>query len=531
MQPSGPSSSSAASPLQKLSDIKSDQECSSNGELEQAEHTSNKRSSNRWNFNQKTVSMEDEMVAQDRPSERIGAAAPGILCISSKIKAFGGWEAFQVGNSVLARKESATASNHSKRTSELFNQQDTDYTTKDAIGRYTTLNKLRNDRMAESSRAVIQNMTSRMSVLTSFKPFGRFKVMSKLGTINDKVWKKSAKSRNESECAPQWLLKLIKHPMFEMCVSFSILSNTLSIGFQTHWAAQNRGKDLAEDESMGSLLWFVSEIIFCLFFTSELTMRLIAEGQNFLFGRNWPWNLFDSVVVAASISEQFVFFLAKDASEQSSQLGMVRFLRIVRIVRLMRVMRFLPDLRNMISGILSAVRSLFWSMVLLAMVMFAFGVLFTEVVNMNYSYILNIDEEHELFSIYEDVVVSIYNLFQAISGGVDWGQMSDPLLDLGWMYCLLFMAYVSFSVFCVLNIIAAVFVQQSNKICSQDKENIVLEEIEARKRFHDEVAGIFNEADQNKTGTIDRRTFAKHFSSPSTSFLAQMEAGCRDIWH
>lgn len=303
-------------------------------------------------------------------------------------------------------------------------------------------------------------------------------------------------SKYKSKWRPQWVGKVLAHPSFDFFVGVVICLNTITIGLETHLTALRRG-------SPPFLIWRILDLLFCVIFAGELFLRIMNENMAFFFGIHWRWNWFDSLVVSFSLAEQSV--------SEAEGMGLLRFLRIVRIVRLVRVMRFLPDLRNMIYGIVSAVRSLFWSMVLLGMVMFIFAVLMTESVNMTFQ---DLPEDHPSLRTYADLITSIYQLFKAISGGVDWGQISDPLLDISWMCVGVFSAYIAFSVFCVLNIVAAVFVQQSNKICSQDKENIVQEEIAQRRSFLEEVERIFHEAHGLNEGMLTRQEFHSHFSTP-----------------
>merc|ERR1719171_3091313 len=113
-------------------------------------------------------------------------------------------------------------------------------------------------------------------------------------------------------------------------------------------------------------------------------------------------------------------------------------------------MRFMHDLRKMIFGILCTVQSLCWAMVLLGMVMFIFAVLLMEFVNG-----AELDPDSPLISMYYSLPFTIFQLFGAICGGLDWLDLVMPFFELSWIYGILFMMYISFSVFCVLNIVTA----------------------------------------------------------------------------
>ncbi|CAK0801652.1 unnamed protein product, partial [Prorocentrum cordatum] len=47
---------------------------------------------------------------------------------------------------------------------------------------------------------------------------------------------------------------------------------------------------------------------------------------------------------------------------------------------------------------------------------------------------------------------SIYTLFKAVTGGVSWGEVSDPLQDVSLVFLFSFPVYIVVTMFCVLNI-------------------------------------------------------------------------------
>jgi len=65
--------------------------------------------------------------------------------------------------------------------------------------------------------------------------------------------------------------------------------------------------------------------------------------------------------------------------------------------------------------------------------------------------------------------------------------------------------YISFAVFCVLNIVTAVFVDYANKIC-------VDEEVKKHAKLISDLSDIFNEADENGEGTLDLQEFEKYLA-------------------
>ena len=51
--------------------------------------------------------------------------------------------------------------------------------------------------------------------------------------------------------------------------------------------------------------------------------------------------------------------------------------------------------------------------------------------------------------------LSMHTLFRSVTGGLDWGEMADLLVDIDWVWGYFFTGYIAFSYFAVLNVITA----------------------------------------------------------------------------
>jgi len=190
-----------------------------------------------------------------------------------------------------------------------------------------------------------------------------------------------------------------------------------------------------------------------------------------------------------------------------SQLSVVRVIRLARIVRLIRLMRFFSDLRVMVAGIMSSMMSLFWALVLLLIIMYIFSVFVLQMV-VDEPAIKTQDEDSDLVKYYGNLVRSIFTLFQCICGGLDWGDPAAPLVEMHPIIGFMFAFYIAFAVFCVLNIITGVFVENTNKMAQKDEDNMILEEVEIKQEWANIVANLFNNADVDMSGEIDAEEFA-----------------------
>ncbi|CAE7261687.1 unnamed protein product, partial [Symbiodinium sp. CCMP2592] len=126
-------------------------------------------------------------------------------------------------------------------------------------------------------------------------------------------------------------------------------------------------------------------------FTLELLLRSIVGGWNYYCGQEWMWTWLDVFIVLSSLWEVIIDIIHIWEDEESKQgfLGMtglkafriVRITRLFKAVRLMRIFRFVRALRTLITSILHTLKSLFWAVVLLGIIVYVFSVLFTQIVN------------------------------------------------------------------------------------------------------------------------------------------------------
>lgn len=78
---------------------------------------------------------------------------------------------------------------------------------------------------------------------------------------------------------------------------------------------------------------------------------------------------------------------------------------------------------------------------------------------------------------------TMMTLYQGISGGIDWLNAVEVLAPVSWIIEYIFSAYVFFTVFCCLNIITGIFVDNAKALKVADLENMNLG-LNSRAAFH-----------------------------------------------
>eukprot|EP00747_Dinoflagellata_sp_TGD_P055919 gnl/TRDRNA2_/TRDRNA2_149807_c3_seq1.p1 gnl/TRDRNA2_/TRDRNA2_149807_c3~~gnl/TRDRNA2_/TRDRNA2_149807_c3_seq1.p1 ORF type:complete len:321 (+),score=61.97 gnl/TRDRNA2_/TRDRNA2_149807_c3_seq1:117-965(+) len=99
---------------------------------------------------------------------------------------------------------------------------------------------------------------------------------------------------------------------------------------------------------------------------------------------------------------------------------------------------------------------------------------------------------------YYSLLGTALSLFQAITGGVDWHELMNPIINnISPIQALPFIVYIAFSVLALLNIVTGVFVESALISAKEDKER------DMRQRMLE----MFLKGDVDKSGTISWAEF------------------------
>jgi len=320
------------------------------------------------------------------------------------------------------------------------------------------------------------------------------------------------------------LQRLTSSRYFEWFSGVLICSNAVFIGLQT----QDSALQAEADAALGRTLqvhtptgFLTLHVLFSVLFSFELVMRWVCEGLvDFFRERDRWWNLLDVVIVAASWIDLFMQVVSQieDGDHTGIRslaiLRVVRVVRVVRIARVIRIMRFFRELRMMVYSILGSMKYLLWVILVLVMTFYVFGVTFTAatISQLDTADLWLSPDTRDLRQNFGTVDRSILSLFMAMSGGNDWGMYYDALRTLPWQYQFLFLLFITFAVFAVVNIVTGVFVDSAMQSNFVDREIIVHEELEAKKSYLSSMRQVFEEMDADSTGCISLEEFERRLN-------------------
>jgi len=271
--------------------------------------------------------------------------------------------------------------------------------------------------------------------------------------------------------------KLVASPYFDGLSAAIITLNAATIGISTNlsvaWAIENVGSP----ELQESPLIRNANLFYILFYICELTLKFLVFGPQMFILPGWGWNVFDLSLVVVGVYDLVSEVLDIKGGASVTWLRLLRFLRMVKMLRMVRVMRFFKVLRNLCASIAGSMMTLFWSVLMLTLVMYIFGLCFLQGINGFLTETDSVEEETmEGITLYWcSIEVALVTLYMAVTGGADWEPLAEPVKEAGVGYFGLFLFYIAFTAFAVLNVLTGMFVDTAMKVAQSDDESVGLE--------------------------------------------------------
>lgn len=315
---------------------------------------------------------------------------------------------------------------------------------------------------------------------------------------------------------------------FNVFFAFVIMSNSVFLGMQLEWSALRVDRFVEPG-------FIVAHLMYAVLFTGEMFIRITAAGpKTYFVGNGWAWNWLDVFVVVPAWVE-----LALDLSERNdgaeggaaSNFRIIRVFKVTRllqVVRSLRIVRFVAALRALVLSVVDTTRQLVWALILLLLVIYSFGILFTDAA-LEYLFAGASEGEDttDLMKYFGTVFSSCSTLFRSILGGTDWDSAVDALVPVGMAWVLLFHIYIAFCGFAVLNVMTGVFVNSAIKTREKDHETLMQNGV----RLKDLVAKLWSKIDATGLGQITISEFETMFEDEAMqAFFEAIEIKAVDAW-
>ncbi|CAE7206203.1 CACNA1H, partial [Symbiodinium necroappetens] len=191
---------------------------------------------------------------------------------------------------------------------------------------------------------------------------------------------KSEEPTTQCGMVRSWCSRIVKSTVCEIFFALMIVTNSAYLGVQLEWSSQNRDRT-AEQQNV----FLVINVVYAVIFLIEVCLRLLASGPRIYFlAPGWSWNWLDVFVVTSTWVELAVGFVSVDGNDgglSNSNLRLLRVIKVTRLARVLRVLRvvqFVRPLRTLMHCLVDTTKSFVWSLMLLVLMMYVFGLLFTD---------------------------------------------------------------------------------------------------------------------------------------------------------
>ncbi|KUJ74698.1 ion transporter [Thiomicrospira sp. XS5] len=250
--------------------------------------------------------------------------------------------------------------------------------------------------------------------------------------------------------------------VFELFVISVIILSSLLIGVRTY--------DLPD--AAVTLLW-VMDYGVTVFFLIEILIRMAAEDRLKDFFKK-GWNIFDFTIVVVSL-------IPLDDSEYAL------IARMLRLFRVMRLISFIPELRVLVSALITALPRMGY----VALLMFIIFYLYAVIGNLMFAEINP--------KLWGDLGISLLTLFR-VATFEDWTDVmyeTMTVYSLSWIY---YLTFIFFSAFVFLNMMIGIVVEvldeEHKKMLAEEEEVVHQKEQAYQDKLEGEIAALHEKLDR-----------------------------------
>lgn len=331
-----------------------------------------------------------------------------------------------------------------------------------------------------------ESMASSMNSRGDFRPAGRAASWRDLGDLTSertslsKVADPLARQCMRIQRPPppatttvqQCVARFVLSKYFDFAMCIILILNGLSIGVQADISGRNNGNVHHDTAGVFEIL----EYVFAVVFLVELSLRIFVwRPYAFFLGADAVWNWFDTITVALQFVEGIVSLTMPAESREGTDtvannlrtLKMLRFMKLLRVVRILRIVRFIQELSNVLYLIMGSLASFLWTFFLLMLLVYVMSVFFTQLVA-DFADYQPPEVASTLRRYFGSLGAAVLATFQAVSGGIDWRDLTDPLMEISPLLAVLFFGFIAFAVLVMLNLVTGVFVDGAQRLREKD---------------------------------------------------------------
>merc|ERR1712136_106641 len=224
---------------------------------------------------------------------------------------------------------------------------------------------------------------------------------------------------------------------------------------------------------------------------------------------DWQWNVFDVLVIGMALVE----ILLRATGISGGVVFVLRVVKVFRALRLLRVIRFVRHvnvLHAMSLAIANCSMMLVWAVAFLVLLVFLFSIMLIDAASQYISeHGQNAEHLYALQDFYGTLSMTMLTLFMSLTGGVDWWDVVQPLLEISAGYCAVFILFQIIGALAVLNVINATLVNDAMESARKNPDLRIHREMGDMKFMLQRLTALFQDLDAacSSTGCLSLEEF------------------------
>ena len=252
--------------------------------------------------------------------------------------------------------------------------------------------------------------------------------------------------------------KIIENSLFTKFITYLIILNGITMGFET-------SKEFSAN--YGIYTTFFNQVVISIF-TIEILLRIYIHRLSFFKD---PWSVFDFTIVAISLVPASTGF---------------EILRVLRVLRLFRLVTAVPQMRKIVSALISVIPGMLSVIALMTLFFYIFAIMATQLFSEKFP---------EWFGTLGE---SFYTLFQVMTLE-SWSMgIVRPVMEVypyAWVF---FVPFIFVVTFVMVNLVVAIIVD-AMAILNQEEEQHILEEVHSNEtHINEEIKNLRTEIGELK---------------------------------
>ena len=246
---------------------------------------------------------------------------------------------------------------------------------------------------------------------------------------------------------------IIESSLFTKFITYLIILNGITMGFET-------SKEFSANYGVYTTIF--NQVVISIF-TIEIVLRIYVHRLSFFKD---PWSIFDFTIVAVSLVPASAGF---------------EILRVLRVLRLFRLVTVVPQMRKIVSALISVIPGMLSVIALMTLFFYIFAIMSTQLFGEKFP---------EWFGTLGE---SFYTLFQIMTLE-SWSMgIVRPVMDVypyAWVF---FVPFILVATFVMINLVVAIIVDAMAILNKSEEEHIIQEVHSQEDRINSEIIKLREE--------------------------------------